>query len=270
MAGFSSMLMGKGLKPWIFLTVAVGFSLLLMAVGDDSSTEDVRAHTSEILAVLANPFGSISGYFHLHSENNRLRITNAQLQLKSNEADEAIKENERLRRLLDYKERTEMRLVAAEVVARDPLPGVHSLMVTAGRMYGIEKHMAVINDRGLVGKVVRTGPRTSIVQLLIDRNLGAAVRLDNCRADGITAWEGGASLLIEGIPVSAEVKLGELAITSGLDGIFPDGITVGEVARIDRLPQSLYLRIELKPAVDFAGLEEVLIVRQKYSPTEMP
>ncbi|MCX6639604.1 MAG: rod shape-determining protein MreC [bacterium] len=270
MAGISSILLGKGLKPWIFLSVAVSLSLLLMAVGGNQTTESARSRTAEILAILANPFGSLSGYLHLRGENERLRAANSQLMLKASRADEAFKENERLRRLLDFEEQSDLRLIAAGVIARDPLPGVRSLLINVGRILGVEKHMAVINDRGLVGKVVRVGPRTSVVQLLMDRNLGAAVRLENSRADGITTWEGSTFLLIEGIPVSANVKLGEQVLTSGLDGIFPEGIPVGEVLRIDRLPQSLFLRIELKPAVDFAGLEEILIVRQKNTPIVIP
>jgi rod shape-determining protein MreC len=100
------------------------------------------------------------------------------------------------------------------------------------------------------------------VQLLTDRNIGAAVRLANCRADGITTWSGGSRLMIQGIVSSESVKLGEEVLTSGLDGVFPAGIPVGQVVRTQRAEENLFLEIEIEPAVNFSAIEEVFVVRE--------
>ena len=260
MPGFLAQIRRQAVMPWIALLCAVSLSLILMSSGGSRGSELVKERTAAILAVLAQPFGIVPAIVHLSRENARLRAENASLMIKFTDAEEAFRENKRLRELLDFRERSNLKLEAAEVIATNPMPGVHSILIDIGANKNAAKHMAVINDKGLIGKLVQVSEKTSIVQLLLDRNLGAAVRLANCRADGITAWAGGERLLLENIPVSENVQLGEKVITSGLDGVFPAGIPVGEVVRTDRNPESLFLRVEVAPVVDFSVLEEVFIV----------
>lgn len=251
---------GRTLQSWFSLVVAVVLSLILMATSGSRGTDLARLRTSEILATLAQPFRIFPDIIRLRAENTRLRTENARLMIWSSQAEEATRENERLRSLLEFQQRSELTLLTAKVIATDPMPGVHSLLVDVGQRQGATKHMPVINDQGLVGKLVRVGDGTSIVQLLLDRNLGASVRLANCRADGITAWKGGNRLLIEEIPSSAAVRAGEEVLTSGLDGVFPAGIPVGQIVRTEKVEESLFLQVEVRSYVDISRLEEVFIV----------
>lgn len=260
MPGLLAQIRQQPLKPWIALLAAVVFSLILMATDGTSESESARERTSQIVGFLAKPLGIVPAIAHLSRENARLRAENAALMIKFSEAQESLQENERLRSLLDFKERSTLNLRAAEGIATNPMPGVNSLLIDVGRNAALRKHMAVINDQGLVGKLVQVAERTSVVQLLLDRNVGAAVRFADCRADGITAWGGRESLLIEGVPASAPIHLGEKIITSGLDGVFPEGIPVGQVIQTELVPESLFLRVEAKPIVDFSVLEDVFVV----------
>lgn len=261
---------GRTFRPWITLGAAVTVSMILMATSGNPTTDVVSARASGILAALARPFGIFPEIIRLKSENNRLRRENTSLMLLSSKADEAVAENQRLRELLDFRERSELELRSAEVIASNPMPGVHSILLNIGERQGAAKHMAVINDQGLVGKVVRVGSGTAVAQILLDRNLGAAVRLANCREDGITVWHGDNDLLIEGIPSSAQVRLEEPVITSGLDGIFPEGIPVGHVISTERKEGGLFLEIKVKPVVAFSRLEEVFVVLNMPSPYSTP
>jgi rod shape-determining protein MreC len=231
-----------------------------MATSGSRGTDLARLRTSEILATLARPLRIVPDIIHLRAENTYLRAENARLMIRSGQAEEAARENERLRSLLEFQHRSELTLRAAKVIATDPMPSVHSLLVDVGQRQGAAKHMPVINDQGLVGKLVRVGDGTSIVQLLLDRNLGASVRLAHCRADGITAWKGGNRLLIEEIPASAGVRAGEEVLTSGLDGVFPADIPVGQIVRTEKIEESLFLQVEMRPHVDISRLEEVFII----------
>ncbi|RJP80318.1 MAG: rod shape-determining protein MreC [Candidatus Zixiibacteriota bacterium] len=260
MNGFLARLNLENLEPWIALVVAVVISLALMGTSDTQGTELARLRTTEILEVFARPFSLIPTVMNLQAENTRLRKDNTALRIQISQAREAVQENERLRRLLDYKDSTGLFLQAGEIIGRNPLPGVHSLLINVGSAAGIAKHMAVVNDRGLVGQVVRVNAGSAVVQILMDRNMGSAVRLSGCRADGITVWGGGQRLMIDGIPNSVPVRLGEEVITSGLDGVFPEGIPVGMVVRTERSSEKLFQLIEVEPAVDFTAIEEIFIV----------
>jgi rod shape-determining protein MreC len=231
-----------------------------MASSNRSGIEIARSRVSAILSALASPFGIIPAIIHLASENTRLRAENAEYLVKSSEAQEAIQENERLRQLLGFKNRSHLNLKAVEVITTDPLPGVHSLLIDAGSAQGAAKHQAVINDKGLVGKLVQVSEQNSIVQVLLDRNLGVAVRMTNCRANGFTRWAGLNRLLLENIPASAPVRIGEEVVCSGLDGIFPEGIPVGRVVYSEKREGSLFLLVEVEPYVNFSRLEEVFLV----------
>ncbi len=249
------------LEPWIALMLAVILSLVLMATSNTQGTESARNRTMDLVEAFARPFNIIPNILHLQAQNTRLRAENTRLKLETLQQQEALRENQRLRRLLDFKEKTLLHLHSAEVVGKNPLPGVRSLLINAGSNSGVRKHDAVVNDQGLVGKVVRVSANNAVVQLLTDRNLGAAVRLSSCRADGVTFSAGGQRLMLEGIPSSVPVRLGEVAISSGLDGVFPEGIPVGLVIRTERKPENLFLEVEIEPAVDFNAVEEVFVVQ---------
>jgi rod shape-determining protein MreC len=250
----------ESLEPWIFLGLAVILSFGLMATSDRPGTESVRVRTTEILSTFARPFNLIPTIISLKTDNTRLRTENARLQIQTTRLREAQVENEQLRRLLDFKESSNLILRSAQVIGKNPLPGINSLLINAGWNDGVRKNMAVVNDQGLIGQATRIGGSASVVHLLINRNVGAAVRLVNCRVDGITAWTGGTRLMIEGIASATPVRLGEEAITSGLDGIFPAGIPVGQVVRTQRVAENLFLEIEIEPTADFSAIEEVFVV----------
>ncbi|MFH1862474.1 MAG: rod shape-determining protein MreC [bacterium] len=250
----------QGFLSWVALVLALLFSALMMATSSHSSAEAARARANDLLATLTRPLGIVSHVVLLRNENTRLRLENTRLLQKASLAKEAVYENDRLRRLLDLRVRSELTLKAAEVIGRNPMSGVNSMLLNAGARKGIMKQMAVLSDRGLVGKIIRVGENTAVCQLLTDRNLGAAVVLVECRANGITDWSGLNRLRIDEIPYSAPVHLGEQVYSSGLDGIFPAGVPMGYVTCTERIQESLFQQVELEPFVDFYSLEEVFIV----------
>jgi rod shape-determining protein MreC len=109
-----------------------------------------------------------------------------------------------------------------------------------------------------VGRVILPSPRASRVQMLIDRNAAAGAMIERTRAQGIVLGQGEA-LSMEYVPGTAEVKQGDVVVTSGIDKIYPKGFVIGSVEAINRGPGS-YHEITVRPAVDFTKLEEVLVV----------
>jgi rod shape-determining protein MreC len=118
--------------------------------------------------------------------------------------------------------------------------------------------MAVISPAGVVGRVVLPSARAAKVQMLIDRNAAAGALIERTRAQGIVVGQGD-SLRMQYVPGTADVKPGDLVVTSGIDRIYPKGFVIGTVDVVDRGPGT-YHEISVRPAVDFSRLEEVLVV----------
>jgi rod shape-determining protein MreC len=97
------------------------------------------------------------------------------------------------------------------------------------------------------------------VQLLVDRNAAAGALIERSRAQGIVMGSGDTRLRLEYVSEVADVVVGDLVVTSGIDGIFPKGFTIGSVTAVDK-SGGAYRQITVQPAVDFSTLEEVLVV----------
>jgi len=116
-----------------------------------------------------------------------------------------------------------------------------------------------LSPSGVVGRVILPSARASKVQLLIDRNAAAGAIIERSRAQGVVVGAGGETLRMDYVPGTADVKAGDLVVTSGIDGIYPKGFVIGTVETVERGPGS-YHEIRVSPAVDFSRLEEVLVV----------
>ena len=119
--------------------------------------------------------------------------------------------------------------------------------------------MAVIAPAGVVGRVIVPSARAAKVQLLIDRNAAAGALVERSRAQGVVIGAGDDRLRLEYVTGSADVLVGDSVVTSGIDGIYPKGFVIGWIEKAERAAAPTR-RFVVRPAVDFASLEEVLVV----------
>jgi rod shape-determining protein MreC len=119
--------------------------------------------------------------------------------------------------------------------------------------------MAVIAPAGVVGRVVMPATRAAKVQLLIDRNAAAGALVERSRAQGVVTGGGDDRLRMDYVSEVADVIVGDLVVTSGIDGIYPKGYVIGQVESVVKSGNA-YKTITVRPAVDFTSLEEVLVV----------
>jgi rod shape-determining protein MreC len=131
--------------------------------------------------------------------------------------------------------------------------------ISLGARDGLGKDMAVLAPEGVVGRVVLTSPRAAKVQLLIDRNAAAGAIIERTRVEGIVVGSGDGRLRLDYTSATAEVKAGDEVISSGTDGIYPKGFSIGIVENVERGGRGIVLR----PAVDFSKLEHVLVVVER-------
>lgn len=212
--------------------------------------------------------GAFSSYVDLrgvHAENVRLQEQVAHLETLLQEKQDRVQEAERLRETLGLREILPLQTVAAEVVARDGLPFYRVITIDRGAEHGVGVDAPVISPTGVVGRVIKVGPRGAKVQLLLDPQAAIGVLIERTRVGGVAAGRAGFAdettpdLEMRYVPVLADVKVGDVVVTSGLDRIYPKGLAVGRVREVGQ-GTGLFKEVRVEPSARFATLEEVLVV----------
>jgi rod shape-determining protein MreC len=121
----------------------------------------------------------------------------------------------------------------------------------------------VISTDGVVGKLITVSPNASRVLLINDHDSGLDALDQRSRARGIVAGAMDDGLIMKYVDRTGDVKPGDAVITSGMDGIFPGGLLVGQVVQVSQEGPGLFLNITIKPAVDFSKLEELLVLTER-------
>ena len=174
---------------------------------------------------------------------------------------ERAAENERLRRLLGMREDLAPKSVGADVVAARVSDQSRLIVVAAGTSEGVKPDLPAVAWGGAVGRVVTTDSSFAKVRLITDPWSRVAGIVQRSRVEGIVVGKGDGPLQMTYVPKYADVAIGDRVITSGLDGVFPRGFGIGRVIEVGE-PIGASKSIRITPEVDFASLEEVLIVQQ--------
>jgi len=199
----------------------------------------------------------------VQDKNIKLQESVALLVEQNMQMKELLSENKRLRKLLSLKEGSPTELISAEIIGRDPIGWFKTLLINKGSDNGIKKNLAVITHQGVTGRILGVAANNAKVLMLTDINSSVDALVQRTRARGIV--EGRASNLCELKYVSAtdDVRSGDLVVTSGLCGIFPKGLPIGRVNRVEKDSLGLFQHVELTPCASLDRLEEVCIVLDK-------
>ena len=194
-------------------------------------------------------------------ENLVLRVDAEHLKLQALQVEETRQENTRLRTLLGLRERLPLSTLTGEVVGREAGGWVRTLTVNRGQGSGVARQAPVIVPEGLVGRVVQVRAGASVVQLLNDPASSVGAVVQRTRTLGLVEGDAGGAVRLkfmarDGVHVAA----GDLVVTSGLGNLFPKGVPIGRVVSIEDKGSALFHFAVLAPAVDFARVEEVLLL----------
>jgi rod shape-determining protein MreC len=169
---------------------------------------------------------------------------------------ESERENQRLRQQLNFSTSLEgPRLLSAVVIGQVGTPLIRSIQIDQGSKAGVQKGDAVVSDAGAIGQVLLTGKYNSDVLLLTDSSSAVDIVVQRSRAKGIMR-----GLIVKDFDRLADVKIGDVIVTSGLGAKFPEGMPVGKIAKLRNHRQGLYVEAEIEPFVAFNRLEEVLVL----------
>lgn len=198
------------------------------------------------------------------AENIQLRREVARMSVDVQRSAALELENERLRRLLDIRARNpSLPMVAGTVVAAGRSPFSRTVRVDRGQVHGVTRGAPVLSEDGLVGRVQRVGFVSCEVVLVTDERISVDVTLARSRARGrLRGARSGSTfgLRVRGLLRTDDVRPGDLVLTSGLSGVFPHGLVVGRVGRVETGAGAQEPLVEVQAAVDFDRLDEVLIV----------
>lgn len=225
-------------------------------------TGPVQAGLSHMISGAADIWGHYLYLIDTEEENRTLAENNRTLSAMLAENDEIRLENERLRRLLDFKEAQQIETLPARVIGEDATSWFRTVTIDKGDEQGVVEGMPVVVAEGVVGRVVRSSPRFARVLLITDASSAVASLLQGNRARGICRGKG-ERLVFDFVLRQEEVNVGDRVVTSGMGGVFPKGLVVGEVTSVDRQKFGLFQAVEVIPAVDFSHLEEVLVLLRR-------
>jgi len=203
----------------------------------------------------------------LIAEAARLRAETAEHWALRVQIEELDQENARLRALLEMPERADGERVVAQVLARDARSWWSSLVIGHGEDRGLVPGLAVVTPAGMVGRTTSVGATAAQVLLLVDQTCKIAAMVQRTRAAGIlegaSASPAGLRCRMRFIERGADVRAGDLVITSGLGSLFPKGILIGRIETVEMPDHGLYQEAWVMPAADLSDLEEVVVLRDR-------
>lgn len=195
----------------------------------------------------------------VYKEKERLEERVRQLEAEYINIEELRFSNKRLRALLDLREATLYPSLPAEVIGNDSSGYFKSIIINKGTSHSLRPDMPVTAPGGLVGRVIRTSIWASQVQLITDINSGVAAMVQRSRAQGVVVGEGSNNCTMKYVTNLDDVAPGDLIITSGREGIYPEGIPIGRVV-LAKKSTTLFQEIRVIPLIDLSKIEEVVII----------
>ena len=195
------------------------------------------------------------------SDVERLERRVLELSLVARQAVATRAENNRLRALLGSQPRVPRQVLVTELIGIAPDPRMHRVVIDKGTADGVSLGEAVVDAEGVFGQVVEASWTTSVVLLITDPThaIPVEVRRNNLRsiAGGIGRYD---AMELEAVPFSADIREGDLLVSSGLGGRFPRGYAVGEVVRVERDPTERFATVRVRPSAALNRSRHVLIV----------
>ena len=274
-------LFSRGPAPLVRLAFFVSLAVLLMVL-------DARFRYAETLrnamAVLAYPlqraamspvdlFNGIAGFFasqsSLQRENDALRSKVLKASRDTLTLEALQSENAQMRRLLEAREKMPGKTHFAEILYSGRDPFSRKVVIDKGSLQAISAGQPVMDETGVIGQVTRVFPMMAEVTLITDKEQATPVQVVRNGLRGV-AYGDGATLDLRFMAANADIQNGDMLVTSGIDGIYPAGLPVARVARVERDAAYAFARIQCEPAAGASQHRQVLVLLQETSLTAPP
>ncbi|MDP8265465.1 MAG: rod shape-determining protein MreC [Candidatus Aceula meridiana] len=178
------------------------------------------------------------------------------------EQEEVLKENNRLKKLLELKQSAVFSSTAANVIARNPSNWSAAIIIDKGSRDGIEQGMPVVSSLGVIGKIIEVGVKTSKVMLLTDPRFSVAVLIQRNREQGLVSGSLQGLCRMQYLSPDVVIEIGDKVTTSKLSSFFPEGLLIGKVVDVRESLSSPTIECLVEPAVSLSQIEEVIVIKR--------
>lgn len=253
-------------REYFILIFALLISLILISNNDNHQVRAMRGSVLDSFHIIQKPLYYLADLNVVRRDNKRIRQKNIDLSIKISNLTEAKLENKRLRALLDFKSIVgKYKPVTSEVIGFNTASYGNTILLDAGNEKDVRINTPVLNSEGIIGKVIDVGAKTSIAQLLNDRNFRISVTINPVGANGILHGERGLSDLKE-VPKGLLVAVGDTVVTSGFSDIYPAGLMVGIVTYVNEKPEHFFKEIKVEPSASMSKLKVVFLLVDAIEP----
>jgi rod shape-determining protein MreC len=244
----------------------------VLRVWTQAAADFVQSPVTTISSAVSNYFQSFANLRSAQSDKEQLqqRVQELEVELKGKE--DLASENERLKKLLDFREKSKYKVITASIIGRDPSVWFDSSIINRGSLDGVKLNMPVVTDGGLVGRVTAVGPLTSQVDLITrDKSgVGAVVgEISGSNAIGVVSGTSKRDILdMRYVPGSIEIQVGSAVYTTGQDGIYPAGLKIGEIIDVVSGSATNPHKISIRPSAGLNSMQEVGVLIYEPPPRE--
>ncbi|MCX7796530.1 MAG: rod shape-determining protein MreC [bacterium] len=198
----------------------------------------------------------------LAERNSRLEIEVAKMKIERDVLNNQIKTLKQLEISSGFKEsNTKFNLIGAKVIRREPSQWLNTILLDRGKIDGVKSNMAVINENGLVGKIISVSDYTSRVLFILDPGNTVSVKVLRNNVMGVLKGNGDGTCSLQYISTGADIKVGDIIVTSEASELYPSGIVVGKISNIYNRPGETFLDITVVPSVDFSSIYYLWIAK---------
>ncbi|NOG46394.1 MAG: rod shape-determining protein MreC [Calditrichaeota bacterium] len=247
----------------ILLIVYLILSFIFIVSSDSTVVEGMRSSSLTMFGVMQETIDDMGSYFNLSKKNSELRKENTRLAYENYHLQDALLENMRLRKLLQFKYEVNYELIPAKVIGYSPHDIVTGRILSSEEIANTAKNSAVMTADGLVGKIVKVSGDYAICQILLDPNSRVSAKVQRNRQLGMIKSDGANGYILDHVPNTITIIEGDVIFTSGLSQIYPANIKIGVVNKIEHDEKALFQKIFVTPAVNYSRLEEVFIYKNK-------
>jgi len=263
-----------GQRHKVFLNVAV-LAISLFSLSRREFVFDQTTAFENFMVDMFSPMQSsvtymrqkTSNFFEFYVTNIDASRENAELkkdigELKSQifQYEQVAKENKRLKELLQFGSETGYQKVLAQIIAWDSNSDFRVLRINKGKEDGIELQSSVVTSEGLVGYIFRLTDHYADIITILDPNNRVDALVERTRSHGIVEGYSKSRAIMKYLAGTEPVILGDLVLSSGLGNIYPKGLKIGKITRVERESYGITQTIQIKPSIDFSSLEEVVVL----------
>ncbi len=226
-----------------------------------SKTIDILYSPLKIAYNIPKGLKYLNPFYYIYKKEIELKTRIAYLNKRILELNELACQNNNLRKLLNFKSRYPTGSIASEIIAKDPTNWSSLIIIDKGSRDGIARDMCVISIYGLVGRVYDVSSNTAKVILITDTDSRLGAYIERSREEGLLVGLNENLCRLVYLADDADVKKGDIVVTSGLTGIFPKGLLIGEIIHVGKDLNNLYKYADVRPASKPTRLEEVLCIK---------